>query len=109
MIGGRHLGGGGRGPGSNQGRRSTAAPSRAVRNRSGVLPEVRAARAGTLAGDGRYAQLTVAAASTQAGAPAPRVALEQFNVQAPDVVQFGFDEGWHEPEYNPRTARCGGG
>jgi hypothetical protein len=34
----------------------------------------------------------------------PPVAIEQFNLQSPDRVQYGFDEGWYEPEYNPRTA-----
>jgi hypothetical protein len=60
--------------------------------------------AGTLAGSDRFARLTVRAESTTAG-PTPRVGLEQFNVQDPDVVQFGFDDGWYEPEYNPETAR----
>ena len=59
---------------------------------------------GTLAGEGRYAELTVSAEAAGPGS-APRVALEQFNLQAPGVVQFGFDDGWLEPEYNPRTAR----
>jgi hypothetical protein len=61
--------------------------------------------AGALAGDGAFARLTVSATSVGAGAPAPRVALEQFNLQSSDVVQFGYADGWHEPEYNPRTAR----
>jgi len=60
--------------------------------------------AGTLAGEGRYAKLTVAAQAVGA-APVPRVAIEQFNLQAPNRIQFGFDEGWHEPEFNPTTAR----
>jgi Protein O-mannosyl-transferase TMEM260-like len=60
--------------------------------------------AGTLAGSDRFARLTVRAEPTTAG-PTPRVGLEQFNVQDPDVVQFGFDDGWYEPEYNPETAR----
>ena len=61
--------------------------------------------AGSLAGDDGYARLTVSAASATAGAAAPRVAIEQFNVQAPDTVMVGFAEGWHEPEYNPNTRR----
>ena len=51
---------------------------------------------------GRYAKLTV---SAQASGATPPVAIEQFNLQSPDAVQFGFDEGWYEPEYNPRTAQ----
>jgi hypothetical protein len=60
--------------------------------------------AGTLAGSDRFARLDVRAEPATSG-PAPRVAIEQFNLQNPDVVQFGFDEGWYEPEYNPQTAR----
>jgi Protein of unknown function (DUF2723) len=32
-----------------------------------------------------------------------RAAIEQFDLQNADRVQYGFDEGWHEDEYNPRT------
>ena len=39
------------------------------------------------------------------GGSTPRVGLEQFNLQSTDVVQFGFSDGWFEPEYNPATAR----
>ncbi len=60
--------------------------------------------AGALAGEGRYARLTVSAQGPGEGG-APPVAIEQFNLQAPDRVQFGFDEGWYEPEYNPQTAQ----
>ena len=70
--------------------------------------------AGVLAGEGRYAKLTVTARgpAVVAGRPeligdgtTPPVAIEQFNLQSPERVQFGFDEGWYEPEYNPRTAQ----
>jgi hypothetical protein len=33
------------------------------------------------------------------------VAIEQFNLQPADRLQFGFDDGWFEPEYNPQTAQ----
>jgi hypothetical protein len=59
--------------------------------------------AGRLAGRG-YAPLTVRAEAATA-ASIPRVAIEQFNVQSAGVVQFGFGDGWYEPELNPRTAR----
>ena len=59
---------------------------------------------GGLMGEGRFARLTVRAESVS-GAAVPRVGLEQFNLQAADVVQFGFSDGWFEPEYNPTTAR----
>ena len=51
-------------------------------------------RAGVGAGD--YAQLTVAA---DAGS---RVAIEQFDAVGRAPVVFGFGDGWHEQEYNPR-------
>jgi hypothetical protein len=60
--------------------------------------------AGALSGAGRFARLTVAATAPH-GAPAPRLALEQFNLQNPEIVQLGFDQGWQEPEYNPSTGR----
>lgn len=60
--------------------------------------------AAALAGDGQFARLTVIAEPV-GGGPAVPVGLEQFNLQDADVVQFGFDDGWYEPEFNPRTAR----
>ena len=62
---------------------------------------------------GRYAKLTVSARLSGGGSGRPNrghgttppVAIEQFNLQSPDRVQYGFDEGWYEPEYNPRTAQ----
>ena len=59
--------------------------------------------AAALSGSGPYAKLTVRAESE--AQPVPAVAIEQFNVQPSDRIVFGFDEGWHEPEYNPGTAR----
>jgi hypothetical protein len=59
--------------------------------------------ASALAGEGRHAKLAVRAEATAAG-NTPRVGLEQFNLQSADVVQFGFSDGWFEPEYNPATA-----
>ena len=34
------------------------------------------------------------------------VGLEQFDVQSPGMPMIAVDEGWYEPEYNPRTARA---
>ena len=34
--------------------------------------------------------------------PGARVAIEQFDASATRTV-FGFGEGWHEQEFNPRT------
>jgi hypothetical protein len=104
MIGGRHLGA----AGEPAARVTVTIDGRAVTSFDtgpGFFLKFVTLAPGTLAGDGPFAQIAVASAGAQSGAPAPRVALEQFNLQAPDVVQLGFAEGWHEPEYNPRTAR----
>jgi hypothetical protein len=54
--------------------------------------------AGALAGIGDYAPLTVSASDE-------RVAIEQFDAQSAGVVMVGYDEGWHEREYDPGTGR----
>jgi hypothetical protein len=58
---------------------------------------------GQLAGTG-YAALAVRA-EPLSGGPVPRVSIEQFNLQSAGVVQFGYGDGWFEPELNPETAR----
>jgi hypothetical protein len=54
-------------------------------------------------GAGRFAELRVAATRADGAAGAVAASVEQFNLQTPDAVMFGYDEGWHEDEYNPRT------
>lgn len=34
------------------------------------------------------------------------VSLEQFDAQPAGVPMFGFDRGWHEPEFNPALGRA---
>ena len=62
--------------------------------------------AGTLAGAGPYATLTVSARSATPGRPAPWIGLEQFDA-APE--RFGRSSrsptGWHELEHDPRLGR----
>jgi hypothetical protein len=100
-IGGRHLGG--------------ASPATIVVSvddhpiatlevREGFFLQMVPIPAGTLSGAGRYARLSVVSHGPN-GAPSPRVAIEQFNLQTLDRPQFGFDDGWYEPEYNTTTAR----
>jgi hypothetical protein len=102
MLGGRHLGS------------ATSAPvqvSVAFDQRPVLTLDVQAGPffgfhplpAGALAGTGRYSELT--ATATAGGGASPPVAIEQFDLQDPGVVQLGFEEGWQEPEYNPRTGR----
>jgi hypothetical protein len=56
--------------------------------------------AGTLAGDGRFARLTLQSTPVSGTAVIPS-AIEQFNLQPLDRLMWGFDEGWNEAEYNP--------
>lgn len=49
-------------------------------------------------GSGDYGTVTVRSDSTD-------LAIEQFDAQPAGRVVYGFDEGWHEQEYNPSTGR----
>jgi hypothetical protein len=103
MIGGRHLGG----PTEPPAALTLAIDGRRLATfeiRPGYFLEFVPVPAGALEGEGRFARLTVTANPARPG-PTSRVALEQFNLQAPDAIQFGFADGWYEPEYNPQTAR----
>jgi Protein of unknown function (DUF2723) len=103
LLGGRHLGGANEPPV----RLIASVDDRAVESfvvtpgyfmRFVMIPD------GGLSGEGRFARLAVRAEAVAGGA-IPRVGLEQFNLQTADAVQFGFSDGWFEPEYNPTTAR----
>jgi hypothetical protein len=60
---------------------------------------------GVLASPGRYVRLAIVAeAADGSGAPV-EASVEQFDLQAPGTVMFGYDAGWHEPEYSPATGR----
>jgi hypothetical protein len=100
MIGGRHLGGD---PPVNLAVSLDDRPLTTMIVRPGYFLDFVAVPAAALAGAGRYAKLTVAA--TASSPTTPPIAIEQFNLQATDRVQYGFDEGWYEPEYDPRTAQ----
>lgn len=101
-IGGRHLGAPGDPPvrivGTIDGR-----PALSFEARPGFFLQFVDLPDGTLAGADGYARLEIRAEASGGGAPA-RTALEQFNLQPADVVQFGFDDGWYEPEHNPSPA-----
>lgn len=58
--------------------------------------------AGALVSDRPFIELRVQA---EAPAGSAQAAVEQFNLQPPHEVVFGFDQGWHEHEYNPATGR----
>jgi hypothetical protein len=102
-IGGRHLGGSGE-PAVGIAVALDGRTVTVIETGPGYFLRFVRLPAGVLTGEGRYAALTVTAAPVGPG-PTPRVGLEQFNLQSSNVVQFGFDDGWYEPEFNPRDAR----
>jgi hypothetical protein len=102
LLGGRHLGGTGEPPV----RIVTTLDDRPIESfevRPGYFMRFVPIPASALAGERSHAKLAVRAETT-APATTPRVGLEQFNLQSADVVQFGFSDGWFEPEYNPSTS-----
>ncbi len=106
MIGGRHLGP----PGDPPVRFAVSVDGHLV-DQWEVAPAspffVRFAQlpAGSLAGAGRWARLEIAAA-TSPGLGGVNAAIEQFDLQAPDLPMLGFSTGWYEPEYNPAQGRA---
>jgi hypothetical protein len=59
---------------------------------------------GLLAGTG-YVPLEVSSRPANGSNAIIPVGLEQFDVQTLGMAMIAVDEGWYEPEYNPRTAR----
>jgi hypothetical protein len=61
--------------------------------------------AGTLASADPFVPLAILAeAADGSGAPV-EASVEQFDLQPPGTVMFGYAGGWHEPEYSPATGR----
>ena len=58
--------------------------------------------AGRLSGDGQWAHLTVGSVPVTGGRPVP-TAIEQFDLQDPGTLMWGYADGWHEAEYTPET------
>ena len=56
--------------------------------------------AGRLTGDGPLAQLTIQSTAVS-GTAVIQTAIEQFDLQDPDALMWGYGDGWHEAEYNP--------
>jgi hypothetical protein len=55
---------------------------------------------GRLAGDGPLAQLTIQSRPARGDVPIP-TAIEQFDLQDPSALMWGYDTGWQEAEYTP--------
>ena len=56
-------------------------------------------------GAGLFASLTITARAARSGAPAPPVAIRQFDAQPAGTVMHGFADGWYEQELEPATGR----
>jgi hypothetical protein len=104
IIGGRHLGSAG-----DPAARLTLATARAPVDSWEVSPGFFFRRialpAGTLDGTG-YVPLRVSSLAADGAGRMVRVALEQFDVQPEGTAMLGFMDGWHEPEYSPKTTRA---
>jgi hypothetical protein len=61
--------------------------------------------AGALAGPDRFLRLAIQAEAADGSGVPVEASIEQFNLQAPGTVMFGYAAGWHEPEYSPNTGR----
>jgi len=103
MIGGRHLG-----PSSDPPVRMTVSLNGIaldpIEAKSGFFFHVVSAPAGSLAGGG-YIPFEVKAESADGSNRVIPVGLEQFDLQSAGTPMIGVEDGWHEPEYDPRTAR----
>ena len=66
----------------------------------GFFMRVMSIPASALSGVAAYVPLGVSARGVQP------VTLEQFDAQPPGVPMFGYDAGWHEPEYNQAQGRA---
>jgi hypothetical protein len=105
MIGGRHLGP----PADPAARVSISVNGASVdtfETKPGYFFRLVSLPAGSLAGAAGYLPLEVKSVSADGGNRMLPVGLEQFDVQSGGVPMIGVQEGWYEPEYDPRTARA---
>lgn len=103
MLGGRHLGGAGDPPA----RVSVGVQGRRLESFDvvpGFFFRTMAVPAGTLASTDSYVTLDVKAEAPATLGEIP-VSLEQFDLQRGGVPMIGVEQGWQEPEYDPRSAR----
>jgi hypothetical protein len=61
--------------------------------------------AGTLARGTGYLPLDVVSKAADGSNRVIPLSLEQFDLQSPGTPMIGAEDGWYEPEYDPRTAR----
>jgi hypothetical protein len=103
MLGGRHLGGAGE-PAVRLSLRVNGQPLGNISAGPGFFFNLTKIPAGMLESSDGYVPLEVA--SEAPGDRQVPVALEQFDLQGDGVPMIGVEQGWHEPEYNPSTARA---
>lgn len=99
MIGGRNLAG----PNDPAARFTVSIDGEALRDWDappGFFLHTIEVPAGRLMGDGPLATLTIESSAVTGDAPIP-TAIEQFDLQDPSAVMWGYDEGWQEAEYTP--------
>jgi hypothetical protein len=94
VLGGRHIGAGT----ATLTVRLNGVPFETFPAPSGFFLRLLTLPAGALAGAAAYQPLDVASVGV--------VSLEQFDAEPPGVPMFGFDRGWHEPEFNPALGRA---
>ena len=104
LIGGRHLGAA-NDPPVQIGLALQGQPLQTFDVRPGFFSQRITLRPGLLAGTG-YVSLEVSSRTANGSSTIIPVGLEQFDVQSPGMPMIAVDEGWYEPEYNPRTARA---
>jgi hypothetical protein len=57
--------------------------------------------AGRLEGAGSLAALTIESFGLRKDMPRPPTAVEQFDLQDPSAIMWGYDDGWYEAEFVP--------
>jgi hypothetical protein len=103
MLGGRHLGAAGEPP-ARLSLRVNGHPLGNISVSPGFFFNLTRIPAGMLPSSDDYVPLEVAS-EVPTGGQVP-VALEQFDLQVQGIPMIGVEKGWHEPEYNPSTARA---
>jgi hypothetical protein len=76
-----------------------------ARPKPGFFLELWTLEPGALLGEGRFAELTITAEAADGTKRPIEADVEQFDVQPSAGLVYGFDGGWHEHEYAPRTGR----
>ncbi len=98
MVGGRNLAGA-NGPAAHFTLAIDGVPALEWDAAPGFFLHVFDLPAGRLMGEGPLAQLTIQSAAVS-GTAVIQTAIEQFDLQNPDALMWGYSDGWNEAEYN---------